>query len=69
MEQAVAVNAFQALAFQLLGGWDKAVSTDYLQLVRVPQHQVVIVVVVAVQIAAATGAFPHRTESDFAQAS
>ncbi|MNV92135.1 hypothetical protein D3C71_1866930 [compost metagenome] len=68
MEQAVAVDACQSLAGQLRCRRNKTIGTDDFQLLLIPQHQVIIVVVVAVQIAPTAGTFAHRTESDLAQA-
>ncbi|MNE19949.1 hypothetical protein D3C80_1130490 [compost metagenome] len=67
MEQTVAIDTFQPFAFQLLGSRNKAVGTHNLQFVGIPQHQVIIVVVIAVQITTATGTFAHRAESNLTQ--
>ena len=68
MEQAVAVDAVQAALCQLHRGRHKAVGADDFKVCFIPQNQMQIVVVIAVNVASFAAAFPHRAKGDFPQA-
>ena len=67
LEQAVRVQGLHPLLGQHLGGARHAVGTGDLQVLRVPQDQVVVVGVIAVQVAAGATALAHGAEGQLAQ--
>jgi hypothetical protein len=68
VEQAVAIDPFQAALFQLHGGRHKAIGADDFQVLFIPQNQVQVVVIIAVNVAAFAAAFAHRAKGNLAQA-
>ena len=68
VKQAVAIDPFQAAFFQLHGGRHKAIGTDDFQVLFVPQNQVQVIVIIAVDIAAFAAAFADRAKGNLAQA-
>jgi PleD family two-component response regulator len=68
VEQAVAVDPFQAAFFQLHGGRHKAIGADDFQVLFVPQNQVQVIVIIAVDVAAFAAAFADRAKGNLAQA-
>ena len=68
VKQGVGVEAVYSLARSLLGGGNKAVGADYLQLLGIPEYQMEVVVIVFVQIAPQAAAFTHGAKGDLPQA-
>ncbi len=68
-KQGVAVEAGFAQLAQGLADRGEAVGADHLEGGRVPQQQMAVVIVKAIQIAALAGTFSHRPKGDLAQPS
>ncbi len=68
VKQAVAVQPAHSLLRYLLCRWHKTVRADDLQIGLIPQDQVQVVIVIAVDVAPLPAAFTHGAKGDLPQA-